>query len=223
MIKSSFFGVLFLLVFVLPFIHSEFKRYQEWKPYKEHYKKYNVIIGKANSSMKDIAKELRDAGLDYYANKIDDVSLVKKNELKEYHKIKKELKQEFSFLGYTSFRYFLYAIGMPFLALVLSLFVLYILYNPSTIRVYKNFYKVVCFGFVYVSSFWFLRSFLTRTDFPKWSYNMSYVLSALMVTLLVFILVKILTYINNVKKKRQEELEEMINSGKELVNLLKTS
>ncbi|WP_348740221.1 hypothetical protein [Tenacibaculum sp. 190524A02b] len=168
-------------------------------------------------------KDLKDNGLVEYALKLESIDLTEKTKLKVFTKKRKALKKEFSFLGYSSFRYFLYAIGLPLFALIVSILLMIIILNPKTIITYKKVYFVAAFSFIYVSSFWVLRSFLTRTDFPQWSYSISYIISAFVTSLIVFYSIKILSKIEKKKKQTQIDLQQMVFNGNELFELIKTT
>lgn len=223
MSKSIILGVLFFIGLSITFIHIEFDRLTNWEPYALNKKKYKSIISKANRGNKAIIEEMRANGLEEYADRLDKVQADKKSELEIYTRNKNKLKNEFKYLGYSSKRVFWYDIGKTIFPIIPILMLSIILLNPSLVVELRKFLAICIFGLLFVSIFWVIHNLFSNSDFSSLAYRGSYVLVSIISTLIIFTLVKVLTYINDEKKKRQEELEEMINSGKELVNLLKRS
>ncbi len=223
--KALLTGVLFFTICCLPYSHTYWGQLKNWKPYKTHFAKYKKIINKSNKERTDLLNQLENKKIDIatYIQKAKEVETTKKIELKKYHAKKNVLKQEYSFLGYSSFRYFLYAIGLPFLALSVSIFCIYLVFKSNSNVRTKKLYKIACIGFIYVSSFWVLRSFLTRTDFPKLSYDLSFVITAIISTTIIYSFVYLLNSLERKRKENQKEIENLILNGNELVELLNPS
>ncbi|CAL2084024.1 hypothetical protein [Tenacibaculum sp. 190524A02b] len=200
-----------------------YERLSNWEPYKSHYAQHKKIIDNSNNERLLLIKELRDIGLVSYAEKFEKLEKNKASELKAFFAKRKELKEGYSYLGYNSFRSFVYTVGFPIFAFILSVTFLILILNPNTIENYRKLYFFAGVGFIYVSSFWVLRSFLTKTDFPKWSYDMSFIVSALIASSIVYFSIGILSKIEQRKKQTQKDLEDLVFNGNELFDLIKTT
>ncbi|CAL2086907.1 conserved membrane protein of unknown function [Tenacibaculum sp. 190524A02b] len=187
-IKSFFIGLAILSFLSIPFIHNYFPKLKDWKPYKQHYKKYHNIVNKSISDRQLLFEKLEQNKLTKYdfLIKARGIEKTEKIELKKYHKKRKLLKKEYSFLGYTSFRYFLYAVGLPIFSLGISVFILILIHSPPLSKKIKKIYSIINYSFIYVSSYWVLHSFLTRTDFPKMFYGTSIVIVSLLTTIATY-------------------------------------
>ncbi len=218
--KAVIFGLIYFSICSLPYIHINFEKVSEWKPYKEHYAKYNEILEKSNLERNSLLNDLssKKISIEKYVVLSKSLDEQRLKSLKAYHIKKNHIKKEFSFFGYSSFRYFLYALGLPLFALFVSIFSTFLVFKYVDI----SFYKYACYGFVYVSSFWFLRSFLTRTDFPKFSYDLSYVICSIFSTIIIVRVINLLNS-NSVRKKEiQKELNLLVTNGNKLVSILKS-
>ncbi|CAA0144311.1 conserved membrane hypothetical protein [Tenacibaculum maritimum] len=223
--KGVLIGIVFLLCYSLPFLHFEYEKLSEWEPYKQHYKTYDKIINSYNSDRAELIANFEQnfLGKDDFLRKIKEIELSKKNKLSFYHLKKRELKREYSFLGYSSFRYFLYAIGFPILSLFLSILLLIFIFKSKHINDFKAFYLVSISGFIFVSSFWVFHSLLTRTDFSKAMYKFSYVLIAGISTLIVYLLIYLYNKVDINRRIREEESGKFIQSTREMLKALKES
>lgn len=190
-LASFFISILLAIVFILPFIHSKYQKLTEWTTYKEHYASHSQIISDSNSERLTLIKKLenRDITIEQFVINARNLESIKTTDLEVYHNKKNALKKEYSFLGYSSFRYFLYAIGLPIFSLGASIFLLIFVLNPNHVKYLKRFYILACSGFIYVSLYWVLHSFLTRVDFPEWAYNGSFSFLAILSSTLIIILV----------------------------------
>ncbi|CAL2077375.1 conserved membrane protein of unknown function [Tenacibaculum sp. 190524A02b] len=200
-----------------------YERLSNWEPYKSHYTQHKQIIDNSNNERLLLINELKEKGLVDYALRFESIEEKKASKLKAFFTKRKGLKNEFSYLGYNSFRSFVYTIGFPIFAFILSVTFLILILNPNTIENYKKLYFFAGLGFIYVSSFWVLRSFLTKTDFPKWSYDMSFIVSALITSSIVYISIGVLSKIEQKKKQTQKDLQDLVLNGNQLVNLIKTT
>ncbi|CAL2108671.1 membrane hypothetical protein [Tenacibaculum sp. 190524A02b] len=202
-VRVFFIGATFLAIYSLTFLHLNFDKLSEWKPYKEHSKSYKKIISTNIDEENLLLDRLEkgDISIKTYVAKIRKAKSKKSSSLELYHKKKKELKDEYSFLGYSSFRYFLYAIGLPILGLTSSILLLIFILTKNAVNELKRFYLFTSLGFIYVSSFWVLQSFLVKTDFPKWLYNSSYAIVAILSTFIIYTIVYFFSNRNSVIEK----------------------
>jgi len=244
-IKGFFIGILFLIIYNAPFIHNRFTSVRNWSVYTEHYKQHNVILDKHNEATKHLIAELSNKKITEkeFLVSLKTLNENKKNDLKNYFKKKKSISKEFSFMGYSSFRYFLYAIGMPIFAVFTSILLLIFLLNPNHLREFKKFYILAIIGLIYVSIFWVLQSILVKTDFKQWTYTASFGLLAVIPTILIPLFVILLSkkehklrkgikllidfisidlYYKRIKKKEQKEvLIETLKKYDQLKNVIK--
>ncbi|WP_408045708.1 hypothetical protein [Tenacibaculum litopenaei] len=215
-IKSIFVGLFFIVILAFPFLHMGFSKLQNWQPYKTHYKKYNRIINSSNAANEKLLSALKEGEISIheYSDRYQEILTEKSVNLKNYHKMKKKLKEEYSFMGYSSFRYFLYAIGLPVFSLVLTIFFLsFMLVNQGVAIMKKRLYITIGIGFVFVSSFWVLQALLVRTDFPNRVYGYSLVCVAIITTLIVYSGLRYFNYLKSVQKQKDEDTEEFIRTG----------
>ncbi len=187
-IKGLFIGLIFIIIYLTPFIHNQFLSVFNWSKYSNHYNTHKVIISDSN---KDRDKLINNFENDLITKSIFLVSLKsleskRIKDLKEYAKIKRSIKKEYSFMGYSSFRYFLYAIGLSVFGLFCTILLLIFIFNPNHLNEFRYFYKIAIMGLIYVSTYWLLYGILTRTDFSQWAYGASFgILSILAVALIV--------------------------------------
>lgn len=222
--KGIILGLIFVLCCSLPFIHFEFKKISDWEPYSTHYKKYNEIIKNYNIDRGQLIYKLENNQISTidFLSQIKTIDAKKITDLSSYHKIKKQLKAEYSFQGYSAFRYFLYAIGLPVFGLILSIILIDLVLNPNKIKHLKKVYLFGTLGFLWVSCFWILQTLLTKTDFPSFAYNISYIFLAIITTIVLFLIISFLNRKEKKKNKRENELQSFLENGNELVNLLKS-
>lgn len=175
-----------------PFVHYNYKKLKDWDVYDAHIKTYDQIIDKSETNRELLLKNLESGALSNteFVSAIRAWDLKKQTDIAAFHKKRKALREEYSYMGYLSYRYFLYAIGLPVFALFTSLLLLVFLLNPAHVKTLKYFYFIAVFACMYVACFWVSRSFLTKTDFPKWTYDGSVNLIALTSTILLFLLIR---------------------------------
>ncbi|WP_272149102.1 hypothetical protein [Tenacibaculum aiptasiae] len=224
-IKSLLLGVLFLITSLITFIHYEFSTLKDWKPYKSHYKKYNVILKDYNSKRKLLLTNLSNNTISSkdFLQQIKSLDSEKKINLSQYHKKKKELKEDYSFQGYSAFRYFLYAIGFPLFSFVVSSLLLFIILNPSSIKNVKTLILIGSVTFIWISIFWILHTILTRTDFPSLAYNFSYVLISGISTIIIYYSIKFYNKLELMKKNNAEANEKFVKNSLLAIQELKNN
>ncbi len=205
-IQAIFMGVFIALALSAPFLHFNYKKLKDWEPHVNHSKVYDGII-KQNNNEKNILFDKLEKGTlsnTEFISAINVLDLKKQTEIAAFHKKRNALKKEYSYLGYSSYRYFLYAIGLPVFALFISLLLLVFIFNPAHVKDLKYFYLIGVFACIYVACFWVSHTFLTRTDFPKWTYSGSVNLIALTSTALLFVLIRFFS-------SRHNKLKILIN------------
>ena len=191
-IQAIIIGVFIAFALSAPFIHYNYKKLKDWDVYDAHIKTYDQIIDKSNTNRELLIDNLESGTLSNteFVSAIRALEAKKKTDLAAFHKKRKALREEYSYNGYTSYRYFLYAIGLPVFSLFTSLLLLVFLLNPAHAKALKYFYLIAIFACMYVACFWVSHTFLTRTDFPKWTYDGSVNLIALISTILLFLLIR---------------------------------
>lgn len=219
MSKSIVLGILFFIGLSVTFVHIEFDKLTDWKPYALNKKKYKPIISKANKKTRVIIDEMRANGLGQYADRLEKVQADKKTELKAYTLNKNKLKSDFKFLGYSSKRVFWYDIGKTIFPIVPILILLIILFNPNLIVQLKKFLIICISGLMFVSLFWLSHNLFSNSDFSVLAYRGSYILVSVISTLIIFSLVRVFTYIYKVKQKTQEDLKGIIELSEEYLDL----
>ncbi len=214
---------MFLIGYCITFIHIEYDKLTDWKPYKAHKKQYKAIIGKSKETTKAIIAEMRANGLNDFANRLESVQNTKSMELKSYTSKKNELKSQFKYFGYASKRVFLYDIGKSIFQLIPIIILIIIIFNPSLVFELKKFFILSTMGLLLVSLFWLAHNLFSNNDFSILSYRSSYVLASITTTFIISLLTLFFSVNEKRRKEKEEDLEEMIKEGKELANLLKTT
>lgn len=225
--KSLLIGLLFLIIYITPFLHNKFEPLKKWSTYKEYYKKHDLILNKYILLSDNLIQDLKieKINLEQFISQSEKNASNKRVELKEYFKGKKLLKQEFSFMGYTSFRIFLSEIGYKIFGLFSVILALFFLFNPKHVKEFKRLYLIATLGLLYVSSYWVLHSVLTKSDFKQWTYGVSFgVLSIISVVLITFFIYlfskkenklkfKIRTLISFITKSRGDTIVKLANKA----------
>jgi len=202
-IKSLLFGILFLIIYNIPFIHNEYKSVTKQNIYSTHYKEHKIIINTTNKNRDKLINNF-EKGLvskTQFINNLKGLELKKKIDLKEYFIKRKKIMDEYSFMGYSSFRYFLYAIGMPIFSIFPIILLLIFAYNPQYLKDFRRFYLIGSYGLIYVSSFWILHSVLVKSNFEQYLYTSSFYLLAIIPTILIFVFTSLFSRKQNKLKK----------------------
>ncbi|AUC13667.1 hypothetical protein BTO06_00245 [Tenacibaculum sp. SZ-18] len=224
-IKTLIIGSFFLTLLGSTFIHEKFQPLKKWEPYKTHYKEYNKIIKGTNNKRSELLSKLENGELDVpnFIIASKKLELNKKSLLDDYHSKKKQLKGEYSVLGYSSFRIFAYEFGRSYLTLGLSLILLVLVLVPGIISEFKNVLIIGSIGFIFVSTFWLYFALFIKTNYNIVAYEYGLLIASALTTLIVIGLFYIYKFVELKKKETRKDLQEMIDSGKELVDLLKTT
>lgn len=213
-------GLFFLVVCALPFVHSKYKKLNEWGPYSRHYANHNKIIKGSDSLRFVLIEELKLKGLSGFAERFENLEKKKKKDLKFFFDERKRLKEEYSFLGYSSFRYFLYAIGLPLFSLLVSVFCFgLIIFRTELEKREKVFYLIPVIGFLFVSFFWVIRAF-SIVNFQDYHDPVL----VLLTFLAVFIVVGLVYFFKELKSRNEKwrsEVEDFMDNSFGLIEKIK--
>ena len=190
-IKAILLGLLFLIIYSIPFVHNNYQPVTKWNVYTSHYKKHKQILKNYEVLNSDLLDQLASnkISIQQYVEIYQLNAKNKKAELTAYFIKKKNIKKSYSFMGYSSKRYFLYAIGLPIFSLFIAILLLFSILNPNHVKAFKLFYSITVIGFIYVGCFWVLHSFLIKADFKSYLYNLSFVFLAIIATILIYLFV----------------------------------
>lgn len=187
------------------------------KPLKKDY--YKII----NNFDKDLSLFINQLPKEEQ-QKFNQLTELKAKKLKEYHTNKKQIKSELSYKGYTSYRYFLYAVGIPFCLLILSFRYWYLILSKNEENRFKRiFLNIESFAFSYVALYWLAWVYFTNTDFDLKYYKISYILITALVLCLVYLIIKAIIYseqkhLRVIKYLNQEIFVEIKNDFINLFN-----
>lgn len=198
-IQAIVMGAFIVFALSVPFLHYGHKKIQDWEPYSNHVKSYNIILEQNNNGKDLLISDLENGTLSgtEFIESVKMLELKKRSDLAAFHKKRDALKEEYAYMGYSSYRYFLYAIGLPVFALFTTLLLLIFILNPAHVKNLKYFYLIAVFTCMYVACFWVSHTFLTKTDFPKWAYDGSVNLIALTSAILLFLLIRFFSSTHN--------------------------
>ncbi len=220
-VSILFISFFFFVGIFITFSHMGFDRLKNWKPYSDHYASHKEIIKDTDQQRLLLIEELKSYDLIELAKKFEDIEASKKERLSVYFSKKRRLKEEYSFLGYSSFRFFLYAIGLPILSFIVSFILAFVSFKPSLLSDNKKLFKVLGFSFLYISSFWILHTLFANTEFSGLLYGVSYVLLSIVFVSFLFFLTKLLFKAIRKSEEKIEDIESIVKSSKELIELIK--
>lgn len=198
-------------------MHNRYVSIKKWDVYKEYYKKHDLILSKHILQSENLMSDLKSEKitLNQFIATSEVNSQNKKNELNEYFAGKNNLKKEYSFMGYSSFRYFLFAIGMPVFSMFAIILLLIFLYNPKHLKDFRKFYLVAVFGLMYVATYWLLHTILTHTDFKIWTYQFSYILLSAISSALIILFIYFFSKKESILKEKIRYLIGFITYSRE--------
>ena len=206
--KTLLLSTLIILAIAITFLHDYFPNVS--REFLDHKKTYKTIIDNRNAAFDKLLTQLEKKNITIEEFVISYKKAKKKSslELKKFHKIKKKLIVENSYLGYTSFKNFLLGIGFPICGLILSLLFLNIVINPIHQKYLKKFYLVVSFAFIVCWGYWVSWSFLWFSqdpnrpfDFPKSYYNIALYILPIVLSISAYYLMKYYTSIEEKLKR----------------------
>lgn len=193
--------VLYITVIVfaitVTFLHEYFPK--KSKEYIEHYPKHSLIIKQRNAELNDILEKLGNKTIssDEYILAFENIKKTSNSKLNDFEINLKRIKQNDSFIGYTSFKNFLLGVGFPLCGFILSLFFLSVVVNNIP-KGYKYKFNIgIAFAFNVCWGYWLIWSFYNKLnskgeyDFEHWVYNiMLFVLLPIIIFLLSYFLFK---------------------------------
>lgn len=217
LVKAFVLGLVFLLVYYAPFAHNRHVPLKQWNVYKKHFSNHKIILNKYVYKQDKLINQLEEGEIsqqEFIAlAKID--SKNKKEELSIFFIKRTSLKKEYSFMGYSSFRYFLYAIGMPIFSMFAIILLLVFLYNPKHLKDFRKFYLVAVSGLMYVTTYWLLHTVLTHTDFKIWAYQFSYILLSAISSSLIILFIYFFSKKESILKEKIRNLIGFITYSRE--------
>lgn len=219
--KAILIGLLFLISYLVTFVHINKTSLKEWTPYKNHKKSTKKIMKTYDDTLSSIISDLKNNGLNLYAEKLEQAEVLKKNSIREYNTGKNKLKKEFSFMGYASKRVFWYDFGKSLFTLLPIVVLFILIFNPEIINSLKKLLIIGTFGFLYVSFFWILHNLYAESDFSKLAYSFSFVIGTVLSTIITILLVYFFSWLEKKKQQTQEDLKSIIDSGNELIHTFK--
>ncbi len=196
-IKTFFLSAVIVSAIAVTFVHEYFPNVS--KEYVEHKKKYKPIIKNRDLAIETLLTQLQQQQIskEIFITKFREVKTTSLNEIKEYNKIKKGIIAKNSYMGYTSFKNFLFGICFPVCGLVLSLLFLNVNINPVYQKDRKKFYIIVSFIFIACFGYWVSWSFISNSqdpnrpfDFPKLYYNIALYILPIVVCISAYYLMK---------------------------------
>ena len=221
MINAVFLGFVFYFGLTITFHHENYLDILDWNKYSNHKETYKKIIDDTDSNLATFIYNLKATGLNNEATDLERILDIKKSKLIAYKERKIQLKEEYSILGYESKKIFWYEIGRSLFSLLIVITLLFVVFNPETIKTLKYFVLIGSLGFLYVSFFWIYHNLFVEKNYHKAFYDFSYIVLAI-VSVVITILV--LIYIRKRAEKKlenQKEMEELILNGNKLVEFLK--
>lgn len=206
-LKSFLIGTVAVLAITVTFSPEYFLKAS--KEYTQHSKQYSLIIKARNNAEANLVSSLESKVINSqnYITKYKANKLYYSNKLKEYTRIKKQLKLDQSYLGYSSYRNFLLGISKPIFSLVICMFLLFLIIKHIQDKHKKNFYLIISCAFILCSGYWVSWSFLSFTidpkrgvDFPRWTYDLAIYVLPFIVFLAAYFLFKALQNKDYLKK-----------------------
>ncbi|WP_435261462.1 hypothetical protein [Tenacibaculum sp. nBUS_03] len=189
-IKGIILGIVAFCIVAMSLFHIPFKRYSE--NFLEHKKGYTKIIKERSYLQDSLLNELGiTLTIAQYKKAKKKYWKLSQNKLKTYTKRKKELIEEHSFRGRTSFRFWLFVFGLVIALLFFSCKSLYHdIVNGSTFK-----FQFISLTGIAVSFFWLIHLvFLTQQDFNKNSYIAILLIAGILSSCFTYFLVKNYTY-----------------------------
>lgn len=135
------------------------------KELKENWNKFESIINsnKYNEEQKAELQLIHDTDRNIIATS--------QEELKEYTKVKNDLLSKYRYKGWNAYYYFRLIIGPHETSFVLSLILLYVLFNPITSKIKKFLFLVFSGMFLFTSTYFILHALYAQRvfneDFPE--------------------------------------------------------
>lgn len=176
-IRSLLLGIAAFLIVAMSLFQVPFKRYSE--EYKSHYATYPLIIKKRDRIQDSLLSQLgKTLTIDEYKKAKTKAWLDSKLELGEYTKIKKKLAKEHSFLGRSSFKFWIFQFGLILLGFYFSIRSLIADLNKKV----KTGHEIISVIGISISLLWFYHLFFqTARDF----YTETYLIFKFIVSLAV--------------------------------------
>jgi hypothetical protein len=168
----------------------------------KHKKEYKQIISERDLKVSEL---IRNSSIESEYK-----AIIKNSELKltAYHKKKKELLKEYSYLGYTSFKNFLLGVGFPISGFILSFILLYHIVKSDYQVNRKKFWLIISYLFIVSWGYWLSWSLLSFSldpnrpfDFPKFYYNLALFILPTVAYLSAYWLFK---YNNNIEERLKQ-------------------
>lgn len=186
-VKALFFGIATFLIVAMSLFHALFERQSE--EYKEHYKTYSSIIKERNNIQDSLLNELgRSLTIEEYKVEKEDAWEGSNKKLKSYTKVKKQLAEEHSFLGRSSFKFWLFLFGIVLLGFYFAVKSLIHDFKSSI----KTGHEYISILGISVSLFWFYHLFFqTANDF----YNETYLIFKIIISFVIaFFISRLIRY-----------------------------
>ncbi|EDP94704.1 hypothetical protein U8527_07060 [Kordia algicida OT-1] len=157
---------------------------------KNHKKTFPILLDDRDTKLENSVIDLKNNKI----NILEYISIRKSilneysNKHKNYVSRKREIMENQSYLGYSSYKNFLLGIGIRFFTLIVSLF-----YFSSKIKQYyesknqKIFYLIISSSFVLTSGYWFTWSLIYKVnsigeyDFEQWHQNVLLIVSPILI------------------------------------------
>ena len=205
-VKFSFLSLVIASVIAYTFATDFFP--EKSKELIAHKKTYKPIIKKRDFALQ---KAIDIADIDA----IREIIASSKAELKDYTKEKNRIIREDSFLGYTSFKFFLLGTSSSLFGFVISLFFLFFVIKYINNPFLKKYYLIVSFVFIVTAGHWLAWSLLDFStspergfDFPaSWYYTAIYVLPTLVFAAAYYLF----KYANSIEEKLKNGIKLLID------------
>ncbi len=173
--KVIIIGILVVLASRVPFLHKqyEFVDSEYSVEFRTHKDKYKQIVKNRDFELNKLVKDLEIEKITatQFTKQYQEVKENSRQNLKEYTKKKKQLLAKYKYKGFNAYYFFLFAIGTPIMALVLSFLFFYILMNPVTSMLKKFVFSIFGSLFLFTSSYFVLHAMFAEQvyngDFPE--------------------------------------------------------
>lgn len=165
-IKSILIGIAAFFIVAMSLFQAPFKRYS--KEYSEHYKTYNSIINKRNSTQDSLLNELgKSLTIEKYKIEREEAWSNSQLLLKKYTSKKRKLAKEHSFLGRSSFKFWIFQFGIILLGFYFSIRSLI----EDLKKDIKTGHEIISILGISISLFWLYHLFFkTANDFYAETY-----------------------------------------------------
>jgi uncharacterized membrane protein len=210
-VKSILTGAIILIGLIAPFTHI-FVNHLD-KELTEINKQKTILAKSINKQYKDLYNDLKNNTItvEQYTKLYPKIKTNKNVGYKKIKETKQKILNKHSFLGFKSFRVFLYIIGLPITLLILALRYWYktLLHLPKS-RYQKILYNLEAFAFTFAALYWITWAIFTKQDFKQIVYNTTFILITITTVAITYLILKHIIYTENTKLRVIQYLNKQI-------------